>query len=332
MNTSAQEPTIKADVISQEPTTVVELTAGQILQAAREAQNIDRGLLAAALKVQVAQLEALENDQYDQLPDSAFTRNFAKTVCQRLKIDEKPVLERLPGLNSQSVIHAAMKVSQVSKESALRGQAFKGRPLTSRKKSSRIWWIMLALLLIVLGLLFLLPNKWFGTGLSVTEGDSTAISPLSQTERGVISVHISPPPPTTMLPTGNSLQEEPRVGEFVFFEESLDNDEAAQSVELTERADNESTDNDTVNVTDISVVPQMFVMTTRTESWTSIQSASGRVLFQKTLKSGEELSLPLEDLPWKVRIGNASYAIVTVRGEALPLRTSSGNVADFEVN
>lgn len=108
----------------------------------------------------------------------------------------------------------------------------------------------------------------------------------------------------------------------------LQQENSDESIESAESAINEP-----LNVTEppVPAVTQTFVMTTRTESWTSIQSASGRVLYQKTLKSGEELSLPLEDLPWKVRIGNASYATVVVRGETLQLRTSSGNVADFEV-
>lgn len=329
MNKTASAPKTEADTADQQhTTTTTELTAGQILRAAREAQNIDRGLLAAALKVHVTQLEALEADQYDQLPDSAFTRNFAKTVCQRLKIDEKPVLERLPGLNSQGIVNAAMKVSQVSKETTLRNQTFKGRPLTSQKKSHRIWWIMLALLLIALGVLFLSPTKWFGTGTtstSTTEGTLTPITPSTQIERGVVSVQIAPPP-TTTLPSGNLLQMGASTSDSAALEIQQENPD--ESIELSE-----SVVDNTSNVTEPSapIITQTFVMTTRTESWTSIQSASGRVLYQKTLKSGEELSLPLEDLPWKVRIGNASYATVVVRGETLQLRTSSGNVADFEV-
>lgn len=326
MNKTAHEPTTEVDTTDQQHTTATELTAGQILRAAREAQNIDRGLLAAALKVHVTQLEALEADQYDQLPDSAFTRNFAKTVCQRLKIDEKPVLERLPSLNSQGIVNAAMKVSQVSKETALRNKTFKGRPLTSQKKSHRIWWIILALLLIALGALFLSPTKWFSAGSTSTiESTSTPITPTTQVERGVVSVQITPPA-TTTLPSGHSLQMVSSAGNPADLE--IQQEAADENIESAESAINEPLD---VTEPPAPVVTQTFVMTTRTESWTSIQSASGRVLYQKTLKSGEELSLPLEDLPWKVRIGNASYATVVVRGETLQLRTSSGNVADFEV-
>lgn len=329
MNKTAPVSTTEADTTDHQPATTTELTAGQILRTAREAQNIDRGLLAAALKVHVTQLEALEADQYDQLPDSAFTRNFAKTVCQRLKIDEKPVLERLPGLNSQAIVNAAMKVSQVSKETTLRNQTFKSKPLTSQKKSHRIWWIMLALLLIALGVLFLSPTKWFGTGNTIPsateEGTLTPIAPSTQIERGVVSVQITPPS-TTTLPSGHSLQMESSTADPAILE--IQQEATDENIESAENAVHEASN---VIESPTPVMTQRFVMTTKTESWASIQSASGRVLYQKTLKSGEELSLPLEDLPWKVRIGNASYATVIVRGETMQLRTSSGNVADFEV-
>ena len=70
--------------------------AGALLRAARERQGLHIAALAAAIKVSQRKLEALEADRFDELPDATFTRALAQTVCRQLKIDPKPVLERLP--------------------------------------------------------------------------------------------------------------------------------------------------------------------------------------------------------------------------------------------
>lgn len=71
-------------------------SAGALLRAARERQGLHIAALAAAVKVAPRKLDALENDRWSELPDAAFTRALAQTVCRMLKIDARPVLELLP--------------------------------------------------------------------------------------------------------------------------------------------------------------------------------------------------------------------------------------------
>lgn len=71
-------------------------SAGALLRQAREAAGLHVAAMAVALKVPVGKLEALERDRYDQLPDAVFARALASSVCRALKIDPRPVLERLP--------------------------------------------------------------------------------------------------------------------------------------------------------------------------------------------------------------------------------------------
>ena len=41
-------------------------------------------------------IEALENGQMDLLPDMVFVRALTSSICQALKIDPLPILEKLP--------------------------------------------------------------------------------------------------------------------------------------------------------------------------------------------------------------------------------------------
>jgi len=70
--------------------------AGALLREAREAQGLHPAALAVALKVPVRQIEALEDDRLDLLPDLVFARALAASVCRQLRIDPQPVLARLP--------------------------------------------------------------------------------------------------------------------------------------------------------------------------------------------------------------------------------------------
>lgn len=84
--------------MAAEPATpaVPQATAGALLRQAREAAGVDLASLAAALKVSVKKLEALEGDRLDQLHDAVFLRGLASSVCRTLKLDPGPVLGLLP--------------------------------------------------------------------------------------------------------------------------------------------------------------------------------------------------------------------------------------------
>ncbi|MDP3224867.1 MAG: helix-turn-helix transcriptional regulator, partial [Rubrivivax sp.] len=78
-------------------------SAGAMLKAAREKQGLHIAALAAAIKVSPRKLDALENDRWHELPDATFTRALAQTVCRTLKVDAKPVLDKLPAASSMNL-------------------------------------------------------------------------------------------------------------------------------------------------------------------------------------------------------------------------------------
>ncbi len=71
-------------------------SAGRLLRQAREAAGLHIAALAVLLKVPVRKIEALEADRWGDLPDSAYVRPLAASVCRALRVDPKPVLALLP--------------------------------------------------------------------------------------------------------------------------------------------------------------------------------------------------------------------------------------------
>jgi cytoskeleton protein RodZ len=80
----------------QTTSTTPSLTAGSLLRDYREAQGFKLDVLAQALRVSPAKLEALEADRLEALPDAMFARALALAVCRQLKTDATPVLALLP--------------------------------------------------------------------------------------------------------------------------------------------------------------------------------------------------------------------------------------------
>lgn len=73
-------------------------TAGAMLSTARQSLGLDIATLAALLKVPVHKLQALEQDQPELLADPVFARALAASMCRILKLEAGPVLHRLPAI------------------------------------------------------------------------------------------------------------------------------------------------------------------------------------------------------------------------------------------
>ena len=129
-------------------------SAGAMLRAAREKQGLHIAALAAAIKVTPRKLDALEHDRWDELPDATFTRALAQTVCRTLKIDPRPVLDRLPAaaivsFESQDAgLNAPFRDRPGREDPGLAGSAL--RPMV---------WAALGLMGAAL-LVYLLPADW----------------------------------------------------------------------------------------------------------------------------------------------------------------------------
>lgn len=79
------------------PSITPSATAGSLLRQLREDAGFKLDVLAQALRVSPAKLNALESDRLEDLPDAMFARALTLAVCRQLKTDAAPVLALLPG-------------------------------------------------------------------------------------------------------------------------------------------------------------------------------------------------------------------------------------------
>lgn len=151
---------------------------GALLRQAREQAGVHVAALAVALKVPVRQLEALEQDRLDLLPDRTFARALAGSVCRHLKVDPTPILAALPQGSPHAVsVNAGLNEPfRIPEAPGARG--WRGRLLRAPVLGA------LALLLGALALVFLPENE---PGDSPTAPDSAGAAPAAGAAPGPAS-------------------------------------------------------------------------------------------------------------------------------------------------
>lgn len=78
---------------------------GRILREARERQGMSIADVAQHTRLAPRQIEALEADDYEHLPELAFVRGFVRSYARLLKVAPEPLLAGLPHSDHSSVPH-----------------------------------------------------------------------------------------------------------------------------------------------------------------------------------------------------------------------------------
>ena len=288
---------ISSNSISQSES-APEPTAGALLRAAREAAGVHIAALAAALKVPVKKLEALEDDRFDLLLDTVFVRALASSVCRTLKLDPTQVLQRLPSARAIQPDYTAGCINtpfrfpgdgrgpallmQISRPSVLAG---------------------LALLLGALVLIFL-PNIEQNFVSSRPGSDSA----LAKNEPG---------DPAPVAAANEAVKETPAA--------------STEQIPPSNLVDSVAASSDPVTPILRTALNGIVTFRAKGESWIEVTDAKGSVLLRRTLTSGETAGVS-GALPLTTVVGRADVMQVQIRGQAFDLTAvARDNVARFEV-
>lgn len=87
------------DVDAAEPQ---KFSVGAVLREAREQQGLSVADVANRIKFAPRQIEAMEADDYAQLPEATFVRGFVRSYARLLEIDVAPLLAALPQTHVQA--------------------------------------------------------------------------------------------------------------------------------------------------------------------------------------------------------------------------------------
>lgn len=273
------------------------VTAGTLLRQAREAQGLSLDTLATVLKVPAQKLQALEADQYDQLPGLAFVRALAKNLCRQLHIEADEVLQKLPQTEvmSQALEDVTRGLATPFREPKLRGipgAALLQRDLPDWLRPS----VIASAVLVLVALAFWLMPKGLGGAAAVMKPVNAASEAIGEVTAPVVAgasaVLSSPAEP--VVETVHSVPE----------------DEGASAPGAPQGA---------------------AVLRTTAESWIEVRDGKGQTLLSRVMLPGETVGLD-GPLPLRLKIGNADGTRLSFHGQPVDLAAyTRDNVARVEL-
>lgn len=273
-----------------------------LLRAAREAAGLHIAALAAALKVPVRKLEALEAGRYEELPDLTFARALASSACRQLKIDPVPVLEQIPRRVVRELGGSRQKINTTFQSAQDPG------PINPVSWLSRP--ALLAAIVLLLGALVIVFLPRIEGSSTDQEGVAESVASPEVVEQPVEPVPAQEPEAPTVPAAADGVA---AAG-------------VTPGVPASPTAAPVSSGADAA----APAPTGLLTISATGETWIEVVNGSGSMVMQRVLKTGDTLDFSTAP-PYKVVIGRADAAQVTVRGKSLDLvGVSRNNVARFE--
>jgi len=301
------EPWEQGAVASAQQTADDGVTAGALLRQAREAAGLHVAALAVSLKVPVRKLEALEDNRWDLLPDAVFVRALASSVCRTLKIDPRPVLQRLPQTSAPRLIHEGDGIN-----TPFRAPSDGVGPRWFDQLTRPVFLAVFALLFGAL-VLILLPTTQQEAAVGSVAGADAPAGPRAsaQAERPPVQAAQVPAATAPAVPASAAAR-------------------AASSMAAAPQAASPVVPA-TTPIAPANAAAGIIVFRTKEPSWVEVTDAKGVVAVRRLLAGGEAVGAS-GALPLQVTIGRVDATEVQVRGKPFDLKpVSKDNVARFEI-
>jgi cytoskeleton protein RodZ len=299
-------------------------SAGAMLRQAREASGLHVAAMAVALKVPVAKLEALEQDRYDLLPDAVFARALASTVCRTLKVDARPILERLPQTSAPRLVQDNEGINAPFR-SPRDAVAPNWREQALRPVSLAVGALLLAAAVVVL-----LPRTHFEDRLAEAGKPAPVPVPAGVAPAAPAAVEeVKPPQPAPLAapepapsPIVSASMTTPAPAQPAPGAAPGAAAPAGPALALSSAA---------VSVPAAAAANGPVVFHASAPSWVEVRDAKGAVPLRKTLAAGESVTIA-GAMPLQVTVGNVKGTAVDVHGKPFDLQpVARDNVARFEV-
>ena len=320
------------------------LTAGAALEAGRLAKGLTQQDVSNSLRYSVKQIDALEKNAFDLLPDAMITRGFIRSYARLLEIDAEPLLASYrQGTASESG-------KAISVQSSM-------RPVHLTKESQPWLKYILASILV---LLFLL--AWLFYVDYMPKPESVEQSKLSDKVGQAVPSDAAEVQslPEIALPAAQRLAQEgvditgaPAATADTVVNSATPADAAVSELKSTDMKQPDTTQVNPLTPPDSKIpvsttqssapqsvashstvqnaevplakpVEKTLTMAFTARTWVSIQDKSGKVIHEKMSQNGDQEMMTAAP-PLYVVIGNASGARLKVNGQDVDLAPNTKN-------
>lgn len=293
-------------------------SAGMLLRQAREQQHMSVQTLASALKVPVYKLQALEEDRWDVLTDSVFTRSLALSICRLLRIPSEPVLAGLPKHEAAKLASNPEGINAPFKEKTLRSLM---SPAQEPGSGSAVKLAAVLLIAVAGGAGFYFLPQW-----QSAEGDAIDAVAQGAPSEPLFMPQLQAEPEA---PNAAGVPATPQAAAAAVMAEPV---AAEQPAPAEVAAATTPSPSSTASPASVPTGGRVLRFTATAESWVQVRDAQQQVVMEKILKSGDVFEEVAVGRPLHVVVGNAEATRVEVDGAAFNFAGSAkNNVARFEV-
>jgi cytoskeleton protein RodZ len=276
---------------------------GRRLRSEREALGVSVREVADTLNLSITVVQALEDDDYKQLPGAVFIRGYVRAYARLLDLDPVPLLDQLPA--------AGGRVVPVAREPEL-AEWIRRRPgLVLGALSSVV------LVLLIAAVLWLWPEEGLDSLWKSIDGSSVTVPPVEadaawEWEQAQQPVQTDPATSAAQpAPDGSGASAA-----------TSDSELAANSIPAESVA---------ASATEASGVQRLTVTGTDTltlrfsaDCWVEISDVDGVVLYRELHRPDDVLDL-VGQAPFRVKLGHAPGVELAFRGEAIALAPHTRN-------
>lgn len=263
------------------------VSVGSTLREAREHLGLSIEDVENRLKFAPHQIEALEADDYGNLPEMSFVRRFVRSYARLLKLDPEPLLASLPAIPVQPSLYATSIEVEMPFQDNKAGHGLK-----------IVWLLTIPVVIVVVWVVFVWLNHREPTvphetmepvDLPVAMTPASAVKAVPQQDLPVVPL---------------AAQTAPVPG----------------SVAVAPAADNVASSVKGMEVGAGSAAQQSFPVQLqfKEKSWVRVKDHDGRVLLSKINPAGSEQKLDGRP-PFSVEIGNARGVRLYYRGKPVDL-------------
>lgn len=273
---------------------------GAILADARAAKGLSVAEVAEQLKLTRRVVEAIENDDVDELPPLIFTRGYLRSYCKLLGLDESRVME---------------PYEEVAKPASHLSDHQPGMMAAERKdRHSKPWlWILLILLLLAGGVaaVYFLgqSDDRYDLGSSFDDDEESDEDLLTEDEAELdLSLGAVPPPMNNVSAGSNSAP--PPMGEASGVSNSDDIPEPTAPAEVNAAADENN--GAAANLDD--TFEQVTITAGSVDSHVTIYNRSNRIVHTDLFRNGKTYTFDRAGR-YRLFVGVANSVTVTLDGK-----------------
>lgn len=325
-----------AAIAMEPPTTAVSETptfgsgCGNVLKAAREAQGLSIHEVCSQLRLGIKQIQAIEQDDFDKLPQPSIVRGFIRNYARLLNIDVNPVLEAY-----QRIVPNQSPLPLSVRSNATRSVIDQPAPSTvPQRLITLLVFLVLAAVAAYFYINHIKPHTLKDATLApeveapAESVSQEALPPVPET--APLTTEPAPLPPATDNVQGNA----PVVTDSAATAPAYDNATTAAQPSNTVVSTPTPASTQTVEPTTLTAAePQKasLVFKVREDSWVRIEDPQGKKLFSEVLPAGSERQVTAEK-PVNITVGHASGTLLTIDNQPYDLtQATRGRVARIQL-